>query len=113
MLTRDECRRLFEAMEGTAALMARLMYGAGLRLMELLRLRVQDLDFARGIVTVRSGKGGKDRPTVLPEALRRPLADHLDRVPALYEQDRAGGVAGVWLPPPVEHKKSSGAPWQH
>ncbi len=112
VLTRDECRYLFEAMEGTAALMARLMYGAGLRLMELLRLRVQDLDFARGIVIVRSGKGGKDRPTVLPEALRRPLADHLDRVRALYEQDRAGGVAGVWLPPPVEHKMpSAGLEW--
>ncbi len=104
VLTRSECQRLFGAMDGTAGLMARLMYGAGLRLMELLRLRVQDLDFARGIVIVRSGKGGKDRPTVLPEGLRRPLADHLDRVRALYERDRAGGVAGVWLPPPLEHK---------
>lgn len=112
VLTRSECQRLFGAMEGTAGLMARLMYGAGLRLMELLRLRVQDLDFARGIVIVRSGKGGKDRPTVLPEGLRRPLADHLDRVRGLYERDRAGGVAGVWLPPPVEHKlPAAGLEW--
>jgi site-specific recombinase XerD len=66
-LTKEECRKLFSEMDGTAALMARLMYGAGLRILELLRLRVHDLDFARGIVIVREGKGGKDRPTVLPE----------------------------------------------
>ncbi|MFZ2653987.1 MAG: integron integrase, partial [Victivallales bacterium] len=104
VLTKEECKRLFAELDGTAALMARLMYGAGLRILELLRLRVNDLDFARGIVIVREGKGGKDRPTVLPEGLRKELAAHLDRIRSLYEKDRAENVAGVWLPPPVEHK---------
>lgn len=104
VLAKDECRRLFAELDGTAALMAKLMYGAGLRVMELIRLRVQDLDFARGIVIVREGKGGKDRPTVLPEGLRKELADHIARIRSLYENDRAENVAGVWLPPAVEHK---------
>lgn len=84
--------------------MAQLMYGAGLRLMELLRLRVQDLDLERGIVTVRQGKGGKDRVTVLPDALKPHLVDHLKRLKALYEEDQTNGLAGVWLPPSVENK---------
>ncbi len=104
VLTVNECKMLFSQMQGTARLMAQLMYGTGLRLMELLRLRVQDIDLARGIVTVRSGKGGKDRVTVLPESLKPPLADHLTRLQKLFAEDRAVGLAGVWLPPPVEHK---------
>ena len=104
VLTKEECKRLFSEMDGTAVLMARLMYGSGLRILELLRLRVQDLDFARGIIIVREGKGGKDRPTVLPDGLRKELAAHLDRIRYLYEKDRAENVEGVWLPPPVEHK---------
>lgn len=104
VLTVSECRDLFAVLQGTTRLMAQLMYGAGLRLMELLRLRVQDIDLARGIVTVRAGKGGKDRVTVLPEALKGPLAAHLERLRGLFDQDRAAGLAGVWLPPPVENK---------
>lgn len=104
VLTVAECRTLFERLQGTTRLMAQLMYGAGLRLMELLRLRVQDVDLARGIVTVRGGKGDKDRVTVLPESLKAPLAGHLERLRGLFEQDRAAGLAGVWLPPPVENK---------
>jgi len=112
VLTPEECKRLFAALTGNASLMARLMYGCGLRVTELLRLRVQDLDFARGIVIVRQGKGGKDRPTVLPDTLRKELADHLDSVRVLYENDRACKVAGVWLPPAVEHKiPSAGLEW--
>lgn len=104
VLTIAECRALFASMQGTTKLMAQLMYGAGLRLMELLRLRVQDVELERGIVTVRGGKGGKDRVTVLPESLKVPLAGHLERLRGLFEQDRAAGLAGVWLPPPVENK---------
>ncbi len=104
VLTVDECRALFGMLQGTTRLMAQLMYGAGLRLMELLRLRVQDVDLARGIVTVRGGKGGKDRVTVLPESIKAPLSAHLERLRGLFEQDRATGLAGVWLPPPVENK---------
>jgi integron integrase len=112
VLTKDECKRLFAELDGTASLMARLMYGAGLRIMELLRMRVQDLDFARGILIVREGKGGKDRPTVLPEGLRKELAAHLDSIRSLYEKDRADKVADVWLPPSVEHKlPQAGSEW--
>ena len=112
VLTSAECLRLFDQLAGTTKLMAQLMYGAGLRLMELLRLRVMDVDLERGIVTVRSGKGGKDRVTVLPESLKGPLAQHLERLRKLFEEDRAEGAAGTWLPPPVEHKiPNAGKTW--
>jgi integron integrase len=107
VLLKEECRQLFDALSGTVRLMAQLQYGAGLRVMELIRLRVQDLDLERGIVTVRAGKGGtggKDRVTVLPDGLQAPLAAHLTRLRELFDKDRAAGVSGVWLPPPVEHK---------
>jgi integron integrase len=112
VLTRDECTRLFDHMEGSARLMALLMYGAGLRLNELLRLRVQDFDFERGILTVRAGKGGKDRVTTLPRRLQPELLAHRDRLQRLYAEDRASGLAGVWTPPPVAHKiPSAGEKW--
>jgi len=69
VLTRQECQRLFDALEGTSRLMAELLYGSGLRLTELLRLRIKDIDLDRRQLTVRSGKGDKDRVTVLPESL--------------------------------------------
>ena len=66
----------------------------------------------RRIVPVRSGKGGKDRVTVLPDSLKGPLAQHLERLRRLFEEDRAEGVAGTWLPPPVEHKiPNAGETW--
>lgn len=112
VLTSAECIRLFDQLEGTTKLMAQLMYGAGLRLMELLRLRVMDIDLERGILTVRAGKGGKDRVTVLPDSLKGTLALHLERLRQLFEDDRAAGVAGTWLPPPVEHKiPKAGETW--
>ena len=79
VLTRDECRRLFAALNGTTRLMAQLAYGSGLRVMELLRLRVQDLDLERLSVTVRAGKGDKDRLSPLPERLVEPVRQHLTR----------------------------------
>lgn len=116
VLTPDECRRLFVQLDGTARLMAQLQYGAGLRVMELIRLRVQHIDLERGIVTVRAGKGelgGKDRVTVLPDGLKPALAEHLLRLRELFDADRAAGVAGVWLPPPVEHKMpKAGERWE-
>lgn len=112
VLTHQECRALFAELEGTTLLMAQLMYGAGLRLLELLRLRVQDVELERGIVTVRAGKGGKDRVTVLPEVLKIPLAGHLARLRQLFDADREAGLDGVWLPAPVEHKiPSAGRAW--
>ncbi len=116
VLTIDECRRLFAAMSGTSRLMAEIQYGAGVRVMELIRLRVQHIDLERGIVTVRGGKGrmgGKDRVTVLPERLKAPIASHLLRLRELFEKDRASGVDGVWLPPAVEHKiPKAGQRWE-
>ncbi len=113
VLTPDELLRLFANLRGLALLMAQLQYGAGLRIMELIRLRVKDLDLERGIVTVHSGKGDKDRVTVLPDGLKAGLATHLLSVREAFEKDRAAGVAGVWLPPPVEHKiPKAGERWE-
>ncbi|MBP8290526.1 MAG: tyrosine-type recombinase/integrase, partial [Chromatiaceae bacterium] len=89
VLTREEVRRLCEAMDGTFGLMTRLMYGTGTRLMECIRLRVGDLDFGHPTIIVRNGKGGKDRIVPLPESLRTPLESHLERVKALHERDLA------------------------
>jgi integron integrase len=104
VLTREEVSRLLAGMEGTPRLMARLLYGAGLRLMELLRLRVQDVDFARNQITVRAGKGDKDRVTMLPESLKPELARHLERVRLLHEQDLAAGLGWVALPDGLARK---------
>jgi integron integrase len=104
VLSRKECHRLFEAMEGTAGLMAELMYGSGLRVMELLRLRIKDVDLDRQQVIVRAGKGDKDRVTMLPESLVERLRAHRDRLRGLHEQDRAAALAGVWLPEALERK---------
>ena len=113
VLSRDECERLFGALENTARLMAELAYGAGLRLMELLRLRVQDLDLARARIMVRGGKGDRDRVTLLPGRLQEPLATHLDRLRKLYADDRAAGLPGVWLPEGLARKyQNAGEAWE-
>src|SRR5438874_1351391 len=85
-------------MEGDHRLMARLLYGAGLRLMECVRLRVKDVEFARHEIVVREGKGFKDRVTMLPESLVDPLKKHLERVKALHKQDLHDGYGQVYLP---------------
>jgi integron integrase len=113
VLSREECERLFHHLAGTSRLMGELAYGAGLRLMELLRLRVQDLDLARGRLMVRGGKGDKDRSTVLPVRLQRPLAAHLDRLRELHSQDRAAELPGVWLPEGLARKyEGAGETWE-
>ncbi len=104
VLSQRECQALFAQLPTTSRLMAQLMYGAGLRLMELLRLRVQDVDFEQGIIIIRSGKGGKDRVSVLPESLRAPLLEHRERLRQLFDEDRQAELPGVWLPSPVENK---------
>ena len=104
VLSRDECDRLFAELDGTTRLMTELMYGSGLRLMELLRLRVQHLDFERDQIRVSSGKGDKDRMTVLPDKLAGRLRAHLEQVRRLYQEDRAAGLPGVWLPDNVVRK---------
>jgi integrase len=84
VLTRDEVRALLESLQGIYALLGRLMYGTGLRLMECLRLRVGDLDFGNRLIVVRGGKGAKDRVVPLPDRLGEPLRRHLDAVAALH-----------------------------
>jgi integron integrase len=112
VLSQQECQALFAQLSGTSRLMAQLLYGAGLRLMELLRLRVQDINFDQGIVMVRQGKGGKDRVSVLPESLRVPLAEHRERLRLLFEADRRADLPGVWLPPTVENTiPTAGTQW--
>lgn len=98
VLSHDEMRRLLGAMRGNAALMARVMYGGGLRLKELLRLRVQDIDFDNGYIIVRAGKGDKDRTTLLARSVRGDLQAHLQKVRGVFEQDLKEGNANVWLP---------------
>ncbi len=98
VLTPDEVRTLFGQMEGVMGLLARLLYGTGMRLMEGLRLRVKDVEFERREILVRDGKGGKDRVTMLPDSLVEPLRAHLDRARLLHERDLAEGFGEVYLP---------------
>ena len=98
VLTRDEVGRVLGQMDGTYRLIGDVLYGGGLRLLEGLRLRVKDVDFAGGQLVVRHGKGGKDRRTLLPAAVRGTLAAHLARVQGLHARDVADGFGRVWLP---------------
>ena len=113
VLSRAECQRLMNALEGTMRLMAELMYGSGLRLMELLSLRVKDVDVDRRQLVVRQGKGGKDRVTVLPESLVERLLAHRERLGKLHAQDREADWPGVWLPEGLERKcPQAGKAWE-
>lgn len=98
VLSVGEVLALLSQMGGTPQLIARLLYGTGMRLLECLRLRVKDVDFSRNLILVRDGKGAKDRVTMLPQSLREPLRLHLQVVLALFEADRAAGYAGVNMP---------------
>ena len=104
VLSRGEVERLLAVMEGTHALMARLLYGTGMRLMECVRLRVKDIDIERCELTIREGKGGKDRLTVLPTSLVPALQVHLARVRSLWERDQEAGRPGVYLPEALARK---------
>ena len=104
VLTRDEVHCVFAHLSGVSLLMARLLYGSGLRLMECLRLRVKDLDFDYRTITVRDGKGEQDRVTILPESLIVPLQDHLRIVKRTHEEDLAKGYGAVYLPYALERK---------
>jgi integron integrase len=104
VLAREEVRAVLGHMRGTPWLMASLMYGAGLRLLECARLRVKDVDFSMGEITVRDGKGRKDRVTMLPYALRAPLAEHIERVERQHEKDLRRKLGSVELPDSLESK---------
>lgn len=104
VLSRAETQRLLAQLEGRPWLMASLLYGAGLRLLEVLRLRIKDVDFDRGEITVRDGKGAKDRRTVLPQSLVQPLKGEVERVRALHAIDLSVGFGSVWLPHALARK---------
>ena len=104
VLTRDEVSRLLANLRGSKWLMASLLYGAGLRLRECLKLRVKDVDFGYRQIVVRDGKGAKDRVTMLPRALVVPLQAHLERVRKLHERDLARGYGDVELPDALARK---------
>ncbi len=98
VLAVEETRRLLAELDGTALLMAQLLYGAGLRMIECARLRVKDVDFARGVLTLQETKGGKGRVTMLPETARAGLTAQIAKARMLYDADRAAKSPGVALP---------------
>ena len=116
VLTQEETGRVFRAMSGTTQLVVRLLYGSGLRLLEALRLRVQDLDFGMKQVTVRDGKGAKDRYAPLAEVLIGPLQEHLESVRLRHQEDLKKGFGAVYLPGALDRKYPNAARewrWQY
>ena len=104
VLTREEVARLLPLVEGVPHLVVKILYGSGLRMMEALRLRVKDVDFPMRQVTVRSGKGDKDRVTTFPASLAALLQNHLQRVKAYHEEDLAQGHGTVWMSYALDRK---------
>jgi len=116
VLTRDEVHKIFAHLHGMHRLMAGLLYGSGLRLMECVRLRVKDVDFGYLRITVRDGKGGKDRVTMLPVNLAKSLERHLQKVRAQHEEDLEAGFGRVFLPNAIARKYPGAAKewaWQY
>src|SRR5436190_5535483 len=116
VLTHDEVHKVFAHLRGTPRLMAGLLYGSGLRLMECVRLRVKDVDFGYARITVRDGKGAKDRVTMLPLNLAAPLQRHLGKVRAQHEQDLEERGGEVFLPEALARKYPNAAlewAWQY
>jgi integron integrase len=104
VLSRGEVQDLLAQLDGRAWLLCSLLYGTGLRLMECLRLRVKDVDFSRNEITVRNGKGGKDRRTVLPKSLVDPLQREVERARALHTADLQAGFGAAFLPHALARK---------
>ena len=112
VLSKDEVKRVFENMTGIHKLIAQVMYGGGLRIMETMRLRVKDIDFDNHQIIVRDGKGEDDRVTMLPDAVIQSLQLHLRYVKAIHEKDLADGYGSVYLPYALERKyKNANTDW--
>ena len=112
VLTRDEVRVLIAELSGVDALVATLLYGSGLRLLECLRLRIKDLDPGRRQIIVRAGKGNRDRAALYPRAIEAPMAPHLERVRSVFESGRRRDEPGVSLPHAMERKHpNAGTEW--
>jgi len=116
VMSKDEVKRVLAAMSGICQLMAKLLYGCGFRLMECVRLRVHDIDFDRNQITVRDGKGMKDRAVMLPAQLKPFLWDQLEKVKIIHEGDLKEGFGEVYLPFALEKKYRNAARelgWQY
>jgi integron integrase len=116
VLTKEEVQAMLNRLDGTMWLIASLLYGSGLRVMECLRLRVKDVDLARREILVREGKGFKDRVTMLPVSLVEPLKQHLLKVQALHNEDLSAGYGDVFMPMALDRKYPSGGKawaWQY
>ncbi len=116
VLTQAEVQAVLSRLDGTMWLIASLLYGSGLRIMEALRLRVKDVDFARREILVREGKGFKDRVTMLPVSLIEPLKSHLLKVQALHMEDLSNGYGAVFMPMALDRKYPNAAKdwaWQY
>ena len=116
VLTQDEVRNLLDPLTGRDLLIVQLLYGTGMRLMEVARLRVQDIDFGLNSIVVRAGKGDKDRITVMPEAVKEKLKEHLGRVMKIHEKDLEKGYGNVYMPDALDRKYPNAAKewgWQY
>lgn len=116
VLTPGEARMILDEIPGEYRLMGELLYGSGLRLLECLRLRIKDIDFGYGHIIVRDGKGLRERLTVLPQSLRRPLQMHIEQVKQTHERDLARGAGRVYLPFALQRKYPNAARswlWQY
>ncbi|MCP4340018.1 MAG: integron integrase [Desulfobulbaceae bacterium] len=116
VLTCEEVEMVLLRMKGVHLLMAKLIYGSGMRLMECIRLRIQDLDFGQGNIFIRGGKGGKDRTSYLPRAIQDELLNHLGRVKNLHQSDLKEGFGEVYLPEALARKYKNAAKetgWQY
>ena len=116
VLTGDEVTLIFNQLRGTHLLMAQLIYGSGMRLMESIRLRIQDVDFGQSNIFIRSGKGGKDRTTYLPRLISEELRQHIDSVKKLHRSDLDQGFGEVYLPNALAKKYRNAAfetSWQY
>lgn len=112
VLTTREIQSIFDNLSGTPRLMAMLIYGCGLRLKECLSLRIKDIDLEQNAIIVRSGKGDKDRRTILPETLKDELIKHISDLRTLYDHDRKENINGVYLPGALEKKyPNAGKEW--
>jgi len=116
VMTPEEVSRVLDQLEGTHELLARLLYGSGLRLMEVLRLRVKDIDFQTNQIIVRDGKGAKDRVTILSESIKPALQKQLQRVKLIYQADLEKRLGGVSMPQALARKYPNAPrewPWQY
>ena len=116
VLTKSEVQQVFMQMQGDHLLMSKMLYGCGLRLMECIRLRIQDLDFGQSLVYIRDGKGGKDRVVVFPQSIREDLQTRLDRVKKIHDEDVLQGHGHVYIPEALSRKYPNAARefrWQY